>query len=54
MKEGRYSIRKNKSGRYDIYLSGFSPMYCATYDTHEQCKEHIKNQKIFYAENSIK
>lgn len=45
MTEGRYLTRKNKDGKYDIYLSGFCPMYCATYDTKEECKEHIKNQK---------
>lgn len=47
MKEGRYSIRKNKDGRYDIYSSGFCPMYCATYDTKDECKAHIKAQKTY-------
>lgn len=50
MTEGRYLTRKNKEGRYDIYLSGFCPMYCGTYDTKEECKEYIKNQKKYYKE----
>lgn len=54
MTEDRYSIRKNKEGKYDIYLSGFCSMYCATYDTKEECKEHIKNQKSYYKEQGVK
>lgn len=57
MTEGRYLTRKNKDGKYDIYLiylSGFCPMYCATYDTKEECKEHIKNQKKYYKEQGEK
>ena len=54
MTEGRYLTRKNKEGKYDIYLSGFCPMYCATYGTNEECKEHIKNQKKHYKEQGKK
>lgn len=49
MSNDRYSIRENKNtGRYDIFLSGFEPMYCATYNTKEECREHIKTQKKYY------
>lgn len=44
MSKEKYSIRKNKNGRYDIFLSGFVPMYCASYNTKEECRIHIKNQ----------
>lgn len=54
MTEGRYLTRENKEGRYDIYLSGFCPMYCGTYDTKEECKEYIKNQKKYYKEQGKK
>lgn len=49
---GKYSIRKSKNqkGRFDLFLSGFVAMYCATYDTKDECRTHIKNQKKFEKE----
>ena len=49
MANERYSIRfDKKTKKYDIFLSGFTPMYCGTYDTKEECKVHIKEQKKYY------
>ena len=46
MANERYSIRLDKkTKKYDIFLSGFTPMYCGTYDTKKECKTHIKEQK---------
>ena len=49
MANERYSIRVDKkTKKYDIFLSGFTPMYCGTYDTKKECKTHIKQQKKYY------
>jgi len=49
MANERYSIKLDKkTKKYDIFLSGFTPMYCGTYDTKKECKTHIKEQKKYY------
>jgi len=49
MANERYSIKLDKKiKKYDIFLSGFTPMYCGTYDTKKECKTHIKEQKKYY------
>lgn len=46
MKISRYSIRYNKYSKlYSVFLSGFFPMYCGSFDTKEEAKDHIKRQK---------
>ena len=54
MAKERYSIGLDKeTKRYDIFLSGFVPMYCATFDTKEECREFIKQQKQIKIDNLI-
>lgn len=46
MTNERYSIRFDKeSKKFDVYLSGFEPMYCGTFDTKEEAKIAIKEWK---------
>ena len=48
----RYSIRKCKhTGRYDVFLGGFTPMYCASYEAKKEAQNHIKSQKKYYEKN---
>jgi hypothetical protein len=42
----RYSIKKNKeNGLFNVY---FGTMYCFTYDTYQEAKDHIQNMKKRY------
>jgi len=41
------SIKKNKDGKFDVFIAAFCPMYCGTFDTKEEAKKHIKGQKGF-------
>ncbi len=51
MAKERYSIRFDKDRkRYDVFYSGFVPMYCASYDTKEECRKYIKEQNKYEKE----
>ncbi len=51
MARERYSIRFDKdSKRYDVFYSGFVPMYCDSYDTKQECREYIKEQNKYEKE----
>lgn len=42
----RHSIRYDKElGLYDVFFSGFVPMYCNSFYTEEEAREFIKRQK---------
>ncbi len=46
MGKEKYSIRfDKKTGFYNVFLSGFTPMYCGSYNTKEEAQKHIKQQK---------
>lgn len=50
MRKERYSIRKstNQPGRFDVFLSGFTAMYCNSFDSKEEAREYIKTQHEYY------
>ena len=43
----KYFIRKNKESKFDVFIDGFVPMYCATYDSKEDAKKYIEIQKEY-------
>lgn len=55
MANERYSARKNRHTRFfDVFLSGFTPMYCNSFETKEEAQEYIKEQRKRHKKNQIK
>ena len=46
MSKERYSIRKNKDN--ELFNVFFGTMYCNSFDTKEQAKQHIKDMNQRY------